>query len=158
MAIIRLDPFSEPNALRYSLDKLFDGVDATRVSSWTRQQDWIPAVEIRETDNLVKVQVALPGLEADDIDIHVSQTAVLITGERRQADPNPSEQIMSTEFLYGKFRRVIGLDTKVKNTEVKANMHSGMLTLVISKADEERSRVFQVKLSEPQVAQPIDIS
>ncbi|MGD1948901.1 MAG: Hsp20/alpha crystallin family protein [Leptolyngbyaceae cyanobacterium] len=158
MAIIRLDPFSEGNALRYRLDKLFDGVDATRVSSWTRQQDWIPAVEVRETDDFVKVQVALPGLEASDIDIHVSQAAVLITGERRQTEPQQTEQVMSTEFLYGKFRRVIGLDTKVKNTEVKADMHSGMLTLVIPKADGERNRVFQVKLSEPQVAQPVDVS
>ena len=158
MALIRLDPFSEANAVRYRLDKLFDGVDATRISSWTRQQDWIPAVEVRETDDVVKVQVALPSLEANDIDIHVSQTAVLITGERRQKEPEQSEHIISTEFLYGKFRRVIGLDTRVKNTEAEASMQNGMLTLVIPKADDERSRVFQVKLSEPQIAQSVDVS
>ena len=158
MALIRLDPFNEADALRYRLDKLFDGIDATRVSSWTRQQDWIPAAEIRETDDVVRVQVALPGLEADDIDIHVSQTAVLITGERRQAEPQQSGHVVSTEFLYGKFRRVIGLDTKVKNTEVKADMSNGMLTLMIPKTDEERNRVFQVKLNEPQIAQSVDIS
>ena len=158
MAFIRLDPFSEADALRYRLDKLFDGMDATRVSSWTRQQDWVPAAEVRETDDAVKVQMALPGLEASDIDIHVSQTAVLITGERRQTELQRSEQMISTEFLYGKFRRVIALDTKVKNTEVEANMRNGMLTLIIPKADEERNRVFQVKLSEPQLAQSVDIS
>lgn len=158
MAIIRLEPFSENDSLRYRLDKLFDSMDATRVSSWARQQDWIPAVEVRETDDVVRVQIALPGLGAKDIDIHVSQAAVLISGERPQTEELQQEHLISSEFLYGKFRRVIPLSTKVKNAEAKADMTNGLLTLTIPKVDEERHRVVQVKLGEPQVAEPVDIS
>lgn len=158
MAVIRFDPFSEANSLRYRLDKLFDGMDATRVSSWTRQQDWVPAAEMRETDSMVKLQVALPGLTADDIDIHVSQAAVLISGERTQTESQQTEELVSSEFLYGKFRRVIPLSVKVENTEAKADMNNGMLTLTIPKVDNERNRVFKVKLSEPQAAEPVEIS
>ncbi|NEP62433.1 MAG: Hsp20/alpha crystallin family protein [Symploca sp. SIO2G7] len=158
MAIVRLDPFSEADSFRYRLDKLFNSLDATRVSSWTRQQDWIPTIEVRETDDLVRVQIALPGLEAKDLDIHVSQAAVLVSGERTQIEPMESEHLISSEFLYGRFRRVIPLDVKVKNTEAKADMANGLLTLTLPKADEERNRVFQVKLSEPQVAQSVKIS
>lgn len=158
MAIIRLNSFNEADSLRYHLDKLFDGMDATRVPAWSRQQDWIPGAEVRETDDLVKVQVALPGLAAGDIDIHVSEAAVLITGERPQPELQHSEQLISSEFLYGKFRRIIPLNTKVKNTEATADMTNGMMTLTIPKVDDERNRVFQVKLGEPQVAESVKIS
>ena len=66
--------------------------------------------------------------------------------------------LVSSEFLYGKFRRVIPLNAKVKNTEAKADMSNGMLTLVIPKADDERERIFQVKLGEPQIAEPVEVS
>ena len=158
MAIIRLEPFSENDSLRYRLDKLFDSMDATRVSSWARQQDWIPTVEVRETDEVVMLQVALPGLEAKDIDIHVSQAAVLISGDRPQAELKQEEHLISSEFLYGKFRRVIPLNTKVKNAEAQADIKNGMLTLTIPKVDEERHRVVQIKLGEPQIAESVDIS
>lgn len=158
MAIIRLDPFNEADTFRYRLDKLFDSMDATRVSSWTRQQDWIPPVEVRETNEFIKMQVALPGLEAKDIDIHVSQGAVLVSGERCQTETQENEDLISSEFLYGKFRRVIPLNAKVKNAETRADMSNGMLTLTIPKADDERNRVFQVKLSEPQIAEPVEVS
>ena len=157
MAIIRLDPFSEPDSLRYRLDKLFDSMDATRVSSWTRQQDWIPAIEVRETDDVVRLQIALPGLEAKDIDIHVSQAAVLISGERPQTEAQQREHLISSEFLYGRFRRVIPLNTKVKNTEAQADISNGLLTLTIPKVDEERQRVVQIKLGEPQIAESVEI-
>ncbi|MBE9067886.1 Hsp20/alpha crystallin family protein [Leptolyngbya cf. ectocarpi LEGE 11479] len=158
MAIIRLEPFNEADTARYRLDKLFDGMDATRVSSWTRQENWLPAVEIRETDEVVKLQIALPGLEANDIEVHVSQGAVLISGDYRPAEKQDGEHLISSEFLYGSFRRVIPLDTKVKNKEAKADMRNGMLMLTIPKADDERDRVFRVSLSEPQAAQPVAVS
>ncbi|MEO1509101.1 MAG: Hsp20/alpha crystallin family protein [Cyanobacteria bacterium J06633_23] len=158
MAIIRLNSFNEADSLRYHLEKLFDSMDATRVPSWSRQQDWIPSAEVRETDSSVKVLVALPGLAAKDIDIHVSEAAVLITGERPQTEIQESEQLVSSEFLYGKFRRVIPLNMKVKNTEAIADMTNGMLTMTIPKVDEERNRVFQVKLGEPQAAEPVEVS
>ncbi|MEO0456306.1 MAG: Hsp20/alpha crystallin family protein [Cyanobacteria bacterium P01_A01_bin.114] len=158
MAIIRLEPSREAETLRYRLDKLFDGMDATRVAAWTRQENWVPAAEVRETSDFVKLQVALPGLEASDIDIHVSQGAILITGERRQSDMQESEHLVSSEFLYGKFRRVIPLDTKVKNTEAKADMSNGLLTLVIPKLGEESGQVFRVRLGEPKVAEPVEVS
>ena len=157
MATIRLEPFKEFDTLRYRLDKLFDGMDATRVSSWTRQEDWLPVAELRETDELVKLQVALPGIDAEDIDVHVSQGAVFIAGERRQAEDQETEHLISSEFLYGKFRRVIPLNRRVKVTEAKADMRSGVLVLTIPKADEERERVFRVNLGEPQIAAPVEV-
>lgn len=159
MAIIRFEPFSrEIDTLRYSLDKLFDSMDATRVASWSRQENWLPALEISETDEFLQLQVALPGLSESDIDIQVSQAAVMISGEYRQPERQGSERLVSSEFLYGKFRRVIPLDTKVKNTESEANMHNGVLTLTLPKADEERNQVYQIKLGEPQAAESVEIS
>lgn len=158
MAIIRFDSFSEADSLRYSLDKLFDGMDATRVPAWTRQQSWVPTAEVRETEDIVKIQIALPGLEAEDIDVHVSQSAVLVSGERPQSELQQGEHLVSSEFLYGKFRRIIPLSIKVKNSEVQADMSNGLLTLTIPKADEDRNRVVQVKLGQPQVAEEVEIS
>ena len=158
MAIIRFEPFIEIDTLRYRLDKLFDSMDATRVPAWTRQENWLPPVEVSETNESVQLQIALPGLDEDDLDIYVSQRAVMISGEYPEPTRQESEHLVSSEFLYDKFRRVISLDTKVKNTAAEANMRNGLLTLTMPKAGEARDRVFRVKLSESQIAEQVDIS
>ena len=159
MAIIRFEPFRDADTvLRHRLDQLFDSLDATRVPSWTRQESWLPPVEVSETNESVRLQVALPGLDANAIDVQVSQQAVLISGDYPEPTRQPSEHLISSEFLYGKFRRVIPLDTPVKNTAVEANLHNGLLILTLPKADEAREQVFRVKLGQPQMAEEVAVS
>ena len=148
MAMIRWEPFQDADVLRYRLNKLFDGMDATRVSSWTRQETWLPAIELREDEENVMLQVALPGIDPENIDIQVSQKAVLITGMRPESSAPQQEALVATELLYGQFRRVIPLNAMVQNGKTHAKFEHGMLTLTMPKAESERNRVFKVHLTD----------
>ncbi len=147
MAIIRWEPFQDADTLRYRLNKLFDGMDATRVESWTRQENWTPAIELRESKDHIQLQVALSGIEPEDLDVQVSQNAVLLSGDRQQTHQMQSEEMVASEFLYGSFRRVIPLHVKVNSEAAAAEMNHGLLTLMIPKADEERNRVVKVRIN-----------
>lgn len=148
MTMIRWEPFQDADSLRYRLNKLFDGLDATRVSAWTRQENWLPAIELREDSDHVVLQVALPGINAEEIDVQVSQRAVLIVGQRPEAEAVQQEELVASEFLYGPFRRVIPLNALVRSGETTAQFEQGMLTLVMPKAERDRDRVFKVKLND----------
>lgn len=159
--MIQWEPFQDADTLRYRLNKLFNGLDATRISSWTRQESWLPAIELREDGDHVTLKVALPGIAPDDIEIQVSQKAVLLTGHRPETSAAHEEALIATELLYGQFRRVIPLNTMVQNGQTHAQFEYGMLTLTMPKAESERHRIFKVKLNSSgqtnvQMTPPID--
>ncbi|MHC5748843.1 MAG: Hsp20/alpha crystallin family protein, partial [Nostoc sp.] len=81
MALVRYNPWQELNAFERHINGLFGD---TRVPSARFNRDFIrvPAAELQETDDAIHLKLELPGLEAKDLDIQVTEDAVHISGER----------------------------------------------------------------------------
>lgn len=92
---------------------------------------WQPRIEFQETEENLILRAILPGIEAKDVDIHVSRQGVVVQGDRRRED---KERVRS-EFRYGKFMRVIALPVAVKQEDAKAELNDGILTLTLPKAN-----------------------
>lgn len=70
---------------------------------------WEPAVDIFENgDNLV-IEVALPGVSVDEVEVVVDGTTLLIVGERRLPEACRRGAIHRLEIPYGRFERRITL-------------------------------------------------
>ncbi|NJL22488.1 MAG: Hsp20/alpha crystallin family protein [Leptolyngbyaceae cyanobacterium SM1_3_5] len=133
-------PIREMETLRRQFDRVFDELIASNESAWS------PATELRDMGDVIELRAQLPGLEAKDIDIQVSREAVAIVGEYRQSPQ--SENLLNSEFRYGKFQRVITLPVAVINDQVKADYKDGILTLTLPKVTEARNTVVKVNLAE----------
>jgi HSP20 family protein len=153
MNITRWQPLYRLNTLQRDMDRLFDQLTQT---SWgdtmpTQQgQDWVPAVEVKETDAHVILRAEVPGVSAEDLDIQVTRNAVAITGEHRYENKSEDNGYFRSEFRYGQFQRVVSLPSKVENEQVKAEFRDGILTLTMPKAEDERRKVFKVNLTAEQ--------
>ncbi|MDZ8069018.1 MAG: Hsp20/alpha crystallin family protein [Nostoc sp. DedQUE08] len=148
MALVRYNPWQELNALERQINSLFGD---TRVPSARFDRDFIkvPAAELHETDDAIHLKLELPGLEAKDLDIQVTQDAVRISGERKSQTKTENNGTTRSEFYYGKFQRVIPLSARVQNTNVTADYKDGILNLTLPKSEQEKNKVVKVNLEQP---------
>jgi HSP20 family protein len=145
MALIRWEPFREIDSLQREMNRLFDSL-APSENSGGRSIDFIPAAEMHETPHTVELRLEVPGLEAKDLDVRVTEQAVAVSGERRSETKTEQGGMTRSEFRYGKFQRVIPLPARVKQDQVKADYNNGVLSLSLPKAEDEKNKVFKVNL------------
>lgn len=145
MALIRWQPFQEIDALQREMNRLFDDALAP---SMRRENGltFMPAAELKETDEAVHLKLEVPGLESKDLDIQVTADSVSISGERRSETKTEEKGVFRSEFRYGRFERVIPLPTRIDNQKVQANYKDGILTLTLPKMEDERRKAVKVNL------------
>ncbi|OKH53729.1 heat-shock protein [Calothrix sp. HK-06] len=137
--LTRYNPWQELNALQRQMDSLFEQKVTAKA----------PVAELHETDAALVLKLELPGVEAKDVDIQVSEKAVSVTAERKTETKTEDNGNVRSEFYYGKFQRVIPLPTRIQNTDVKAEYKDGILNLTLPKAESEKNKVVKVNLEQP---------
>jgi HSP20 family protein len=145
MTIVRWNPWREIDTLQRQINNLFED---TRVPSGLLDRDLIkvPAAELQETDNAIYLKLELPGIDAKDLDIQVTEDAVHISAERKSETKTEENGTTKTEFYYGKFQRVIPLSARIQNTNVSADYKDGILHLTLPKTEKEKNKVVKVNL------------
>ncbi|MBH8573225.1 Hsp20/alpha crystallin family protein [Nostocaceae cyanobacterium CENA369] len=147
MALVRWEPFREIETLQRQMNRLFDEIVPT---SRTAEEGiaFIPPAEIQETPDAIHLKVEIPGLDRNDLDVHVSPEAVSISGDRKSEIKTEEKGITRTEFRYGRFQRVIPLPARVQHDQVQAEYKDGILKLRLPKAEEHRNKVVKVNLGD----------
>ncbi len=145
MALIRWEPFREVESLQREMNRLFESLTSIEEGGHNAIA-FMPAAEMHETPNTIELRLEIPGMEAKDIDIRVTEQAVAVTGERQSETKTEQSGMTRSEFRYGKFQRVIPLPARVQNDQVKADYKNGVLSLSLPKAEDEKNKVFKVDL------------
>ena len=147
MALIRWEPFREIDSLQREMNRLFESLAPSPSENGDFERvAFIPAAEMHETPNTIELKLEVPGMEAKDLEVQVTEDAVAISGERRSETKTEERGMTRSEFRYGKFQRVIPLPARVENNQVKADYTNGVLSLSIPKAEEEKRKVVKVNL------------
>ncbi|HCF30239.1 MAG TPA: heat-shock protein, partial [Cyanobacteria bacterium UBA11049] len=128
MALVRWNPWQEINTMQRQLDRLFE---QSLVPAKAEQRTFIrvPAAEIQDTSDAIHLKLEVPGMEAKDIDVNVTENAVYISGERKTENKTEEKGTTRSEFYYGKFQRVIPLPARIQNSNVTAEYKDGILNL-----------------------------
>lgn len=151
MSLIHWEPLKEINALRQQVNHLFDEImhPEQMRSIWSKLDNlnWHPAVELKELDNDIIVKLQVPGIDARDLDIQVSENTVAIAGEYQEEKTSDGKGFYRSEFSYGKFQRTIPLPVNVKYEQVKAEVKDGVVTLTLPKAETSQRDVVKVDLT-----------
>jgi HSP20 family protein len=107
---------------------------------------FMPSAELEETPAAVHLKLEIPGLEAKDLDIQVTEQSVSISGERKSETKTEEKGAIRSEFRYGKFERIIPLPVHVKVDDAQATYNNGILTLDLPKAEAEQKKVKKVEI------------
>jgi HSP20 family protein len=109
--------------------------------------DFSPSVNTREGEHAYHVEVDLPGVKKDDIDVDVKDNIVTISGERKTKKEVKEEDYYKVESSYGKFERSFTLPENVDVENIHAESEDGVLEVVIPKLAkvEKQSKKIEIK-------------
>jgi len=111
-------------------------------------EDFQPRVDLRETDEAILVTAEMPGLEAKDFDIELSEGMLRLKGEKRhEYEEKEKGRIHRVERSYGSFERVIALPCEVETDKVTAEYQNGLLTVTLPKAPEAKRSVRHIEVT-----------
>ncbi len=157
MSLSYMSPLSE---IREQIDRLFADFSEemrmpTMKSSFskadfpaTSRAEWLPPIEVSETDKEVVVCAALPGLKPEDIQVEMVGDTLVLSGETQREAVQDEKQFHRSEFHYGSFMRRIPLPEYVKGEATTADFKDGVLALRIPKTEEAARKRIEVKKSE----------
>lgn len=141
------ETFVEPLArLRNEVDRLFDDFPARWPSVRLTMPSGllVPAVEMTETREAFKLNVEVPGMDATDIEMHVQDGAILISGEKKERREEDEKDYSYSERSYGAFERRLELPPGADAKGIKAKVQNGVLAITVPKKPEaagKRSRI-----------------
>lgn len=72
MEIVPWDPFGELSFLRKGRDRLWNQLLGETTFPGSFSREWMPSVDISETDDQLLIKAELPGLDAEDINVNLS--------------------------------------------------------------------------------------
>jgi len=102
----------------------------------------VPLDVIVEDDTYL-VELIVPGLEPDEVEIEIVEKTIIIQGEFKAADEDI--KFLRKERPSGKFRRVIRLPKLLDMEKSEANLRKGILSLRVPVAEEALPKTIKVK-------------
>ncbi|MCK9454078.1 MAG: Hsp20/alpha crystallin family protein [Sulfurimonas sp.] len=95
--------------------------------------DFKPSVNTREGKEAYHVDVDLPGVKKEDIDISVEDNTLCISGKRETKEEVKEEDYYRVESSYGKFQRSFTLPENIDAENIRAACEDGVLEVIIPK-------------------------
>ena len=100
-------------------------------------------LDVSVEDNTYVIEMIVPGLEPEDLDIEIVEKAIEIQGEFKAAEEDVN--YLRNERPTGKFRRVIRLPKMLDMEKSDASLKNGILTLRVPVAEEALPRSIKIK-------------
>jgi HSP20 family protein len=128
--------------LRDAIDRLMEG---SVIAPGAFGQGGFPPTDIFVTDEAVVVEMSIPGINPNDLNISVTGDTVSIGGEIKHEHANQKGQAVMSEIWRGKFQRSFTLPVEVDASKAEASYDDGLLTLTLPKSEATKPRKIQVK-------------
>ena len=144
MQLTRWNPFVELDEIQHRLNRLF--LDRAAKTTGDAFADFMPAVDIQETDTEFIVKADLPDVKKDDVKVKVQEGVLAIEGERRQEKEEKGKRFHKIEREYGKFVRRFALPTDIDGDKVRAEFKDGVLNVMLPKSPAAKPKLIDVKV------------
>jgi HSP20 family protein len=130
--------------LRREIDRLFEDT----FGGDSRRSGWAPAVDIREDNKEIALEVELPGIKPSNVEVVAENGVLTIRGEKESGSTEGSEgRYHVVERSYGSFTRSFQLPTGVDEQRIEADFADGLLTVRIPKAALAQPRKIEIRNS-----------
>jgi len=112
---------------------------------WQQPTAFMPAFEVRETENAYLFKADLPGVKEDDLDIALNGNRLTVTGKREAEERQENDTYYAYERSFGTFTRSFTLPEGIDADHVQAELRDGVLTLTVPKKPEMQPKKIQLK-------------
>lgn len=148
MFVTRYNPAKELQEFRRgfeNLNSLLDNFMGTKANHLNA--DFVPSVNTREGENAYHVELDLPGIKKEDIDVDIKDNVITISGERKTKEEIEEDDYYRVESSYGRFERSFTLPENVDVENIHAESQDGVLEVIIPKMEkpEDKPKKIEIK-------------
>jgi HSP20 family protein len=105
----------------------------------------MPNMDVIDRDDEIVVQAELPGVNKEDLDISLSETAITVKGTTHREEKEEKGDFYRREMSRGSFTRTVSLPGKVDGTKAKASFKDGVLEVTLPKLEGAKRHTIKVE-------------
>jgi HSP20 family protein len=160
----RWEPFE---SLRREVDRMFEdfghgfGVWRPFGRSMLRpsgcfEEAWskAPAVDVRESEKEYEITAELPGIDATNVEVKVSEGVLTIKGEKKEQKEEKQKDYHISERRFGSFQRSFKLPERGDEEKIQANFEKGVLTIKLRKRAEAQKPEKKIEIASSWIGAP----
>jgi HSP20 family protein len=107
--------------------------------------NFLPQMDVEETDAETVVRVDLPGIAPESVEVTVAGNSLILRGERREEKTDKKRNFSRVERFVGRFYREVPLPRGADLDNIKAVGADGVLTVTIPHKAEANARRIAVR-------------
>ena len=123
----------------------FDRLVQSLVGGAGSDGPWLPAADVSETEGAYVVEIELPGVHREDIDVELDGNELVVTGEVKEA--KREGLLRRRTRRVGNFEYRVTLPGDFKADGVEASLAHGVLTVQVPKAQTTKHSKIEVSES-----------
>jgi len=108
--------------------------------------DWMPVVDIQETETEYLIKAELPEVKKEDVKVTLESGVLTIQGERKQEKEEKGKKFHRVERSYGAFLRTFTVPMDAEENKVVADFKEGILRVHLPKTEKPRPKAMEVKV------------
>lgn len=102
------------------------------------RNDWVPSVNVKESDKAFSIQLVAPGMEKENFALELEKEVFVISAEVSKEKEEKEEKFTKREFATQSFKRSFTLPLNLIDLEqIEANYKNGILEVNIPKKEKE---------------------
>ncbi len=111
------------------------------------RSNWVPAIDIAESDLNFRISADLPGLSKKDVKIELHDGVLTVRGERAVENDSDDGNFHRRERSFGAFERSFHLPDEVLENKITAGFKNGQLNITLPKSKVVQSKGREIKIS-----------
>jgi HSP20 family protein len=108
---------------------------------------WIPATDVRETEQAITFEMELPGVSPEQVEITAEKRVLTIKGQKgaKDAVQDDKERRHIMERVSGSFVRSFALPDQSDESGIEATFEAGVLTVRVPKTPLPQPKRIEIK-------------
>jgi HSP20 family protein len=137
----RWRPLRDFENLYTEMDRLAQSV----LGRLTAEGAWSPAADIVETDSAYSIEIELPGVRREDVDVTLNGNELLVTGEVKERKREGLFRRRTRRV--GEFEFRVTLPGYLRESDIEASLAYGVLRVYVPKVESTKSSKITVSES-----------
>ena len=138
----RWDPYSELEHIQKQMNRLLD--ESFSGGLWRRGipvgDNYDLSTDIKDTKDKYVINMDIPGMEKDNIDVEVRNNTLLVSGERKNENEEKNANYYKQERSFGYFSQSLPLPQDADSSAIAVNYNKGVLKIEIPKLAKANSK------------------
>lgn len=119
-------------------------------SFFNKASNFRPAINVAEKEDRYCLEVEIPGVDPEQVDIELEGNVLTIKGEKtkEQKVEDKEQRMYKVEHSYGSFYRSLTLPENIDNEHISAETKNGMLYIDVPKSEQSKAKKINIKKPE----------